>query len=204
MDAILATSSNNVIYQKQTFARPLRPWENPGDQFETKNVIPWLGEFEYALDMAIFKAFTKDKIIWCTWGTYQTLPLKVKFDPTRAFKILSKKRMGFTANPWFSTPPLRPNHITTYSFQDLHNALKNLGSNHVLIGGPSAYQEFLGHCENVLWTTIKCNYNGDNVYFDKELPFHYDPTIYKSSHMDVTLYYKSLTGYQKARQSLPI
>lgn len=204
MDAILATSSNNVIYQKRTFAQPLKPWEKPNDQIATKKIIPWLKQPEYALDLTVFKEFTKGKILWCTWGTYQSLPHKVTSDPNRAFKILSKSLSGFTANSWFSRYSLKTDHMPAYTFENLHNTIDNLGSNHILIGGPSAYKEFLPKCSNVVWSTINCNYYGDNTYFKTNLSHFYSPLIYQSASLNITLYSKNLTGFKDTKNSLPI
>jgi dihydrofolate reductase len=160
MDAILARSSNNVLAQIQ------------GTPNNPKKIIPWLGQSKYNLDLRVFKKFTQGKILWCTLPTYMSLPLAVRSDPNRAFKILSKAKTGFTPNP-ITLEPIKAEEklrgvgfvdvIPTYTFQDLEDAIDNLGSSHVLIGGPTAYNHFLGKCKNIVETHIKAIYRGQNI-----------------------------------------
>jgi dihydrofolate reductase len=202
MDTIFATSLNHVISQ---------------DRFSKgKQTIPWLNYQEYKLDLEIFKAFTQNKILWCTLSTFMTLPISVRNDPKRAFKILSKTKTGFTATPVnlnfnLGTQsngnvtvdcPLCPENFSTYSFQDLHNNIDTLNERHVLIGGPEAYREFMGKCKNIVHTTIKAKFHGQNQYLKVDIiPYRkYAQYIYQGPHMGVCVYSRSRAEVKRIQQ----
>lgn len=193
MDAILATSANDVLYQKITYADQDKP---------TENKIPW--HSSHPIDLEFFKSFTAGKILWCSVSTYLSLPFSMRVDPNRAFKVMGRVHSGFTLTGWFTpSQRLAPSHMPIYSFQDLKNNINNLGDQHVLIGGLKAYQEFLPSCKNVIWGKPKVHYHHPgNVYFPNHLMAKYSPFVYQSIDYDLIVFSRTLTNVHRVKRNL--
>jgi hypothetical protein len=198
MDAILATSKNNVIYQRKLYA-------NPTTSPTYNNEIPWHTNNSYAIDKILFSRFTKNRVLWVTIGTYLSLPWSVQSDPNRSFKLLGKRACGLVLNGAFEPPGLKPSIMPVYTFDDLNACIDNLDSNHVLIGGPKAYKKFLPKCQTVLWGTPQINYyHPSNFYFEDSLDFVWSPCIYNSKNYKLACYTNHRKRIKEIKRQLGI
>lgn len=105
--------------------------------------IPWLNHPLTKPDLLHYSQFTKDKILWVTKSTYLGLPLRVRTKQSVAYNILTRN----------------PQHLREFTFSSL--VPEQLGPNHILIGGFSAYSEFLMSCTDIYLTKFSVDFECD-------------------------------------------